>query len=86
MNHDETVGLLSEPRTAHISWVGDCDRCGCSEVMVKTLSPTDDYLYADEEITCPDCGLKGIVEVDGYNDENPCAYASWDEFDESAGW
>lgn len=70
-------------KTLNINWLGSCDNCGCTDILVNTEKGNENFLYEDDEITCTECGLKGIVQIDDIDedDDTGVAFASWNDGD-----
>lgn len=61
-----------------VNWLGDCPRCGNGVALVLTTEGCEEYLYQDDEVSCSECGHKGVVDIDE-SYEPPVAHAAWDE-------
>lgn len=61
----------------------NCARCGGS-CEVFSESKDDNTFYDQEDVECVDCGLKGMTNVDGDEDDegNCIGSVQWDDFEE----
>jgi len=62
----------------------ECTRCGGGDIRVLTDTKEDGYAHDGDEAECLECGLKGMVCVDGdENGEGECtSHISWDDYEE----
>lgn len=77
VEHTDLQGNVEEvpfPRLIRVNWLDDCPVCKYDHADVETFSAADDYLNSGDKVTCPACGLKGVIDADDNG-----AYVSWEE-------
>lgn len=61
-------------KTLKIDWLDTCSKCEHDVAIVQTEKGREDWLYADDKVTCDKCGHSGVIETDG-----ECAWVAWGE-------
>lgn len=36
-------------KTLNINWLGSCDNCGCTDILVNTEKGNENFLYEDDD-------------------------------------
>lgn len=61
-------------RTLEIDWLGECEKCGCTDAVVTTERGSVDRLFSGDRLKCANCGNTGEVDTEG-----DCAWSLWDD-------